>query len=56
MRMWESTGPKATGSKSAHANNGRNDADDFYVFLYDEEDKSSFKQATLKQKKTGKGF
>lgn len=36
--------------------NSRSDADDFYVFLFDEEDTSTFKQATLKQKKSGKGF
>ena len=45
MRMWETTNPgnpKSTGSKVASGSN-KSDADDFYVFLFDEEDKSTFK-------------
>ena len=41
MRMWESTSlAKPTTHNGITIRNNKSDADDFYVFMYDEEDKS----------------
>ena len=44
MRMWDSTSlAKPTTQNGITIRNNKSDADDFYVFIYDEEDKSQFK-------------
>ena len=55
MRMWESTSSAKTVTSNGVTLKQKSDADDFYVFMYDEEDKQSFKQTTFK-KKGGKKF
>lgn len=43
MRMWESTSSVKHTTQSGVTLKNKSDADDFYVFMYDEEDKQTFK-------------
>ena len=56
MKMWESNTLTTKKSKTSTAGSSMSesmDAEDFYVFLYDEEDKSGTNQAIIKQGNRG---
>ncbi len=43
MKMWETSSSAKTTTAAGFTIKQKSDADDFYVFMYDEEDKQAFK-------------